>query len=226
MKPSLGALPLLAFAVVLVTAARAADLVVIEDWARVTLGVTGIPPQWQGQTWGSPKYDLAVVENSGRRALHMKSQDEGSTISRDIKGKVNLKEHPVLEWSWRVTVLPRGANSCAKATDDQAAQIYVTWPRFPEAVRSRTIGYVWDSTVAAGTVCKSEKAVTITYVVVRSGSSELGQWRTERRNVREDFRTIYGEDPENPGVVSLAIDSNDTHSTAESFVGAILFRRP
>lgn len=73
---------------------------------------------------------------------------------------------------------------------------------------------------------KSKKTRTVTYVVVRSGSAELGQWQTERRNVREDFKKIYGEEPENPGAISVAINTNNTHSTAEAFVGSIAFRQP
>jgi hypothetical protein len=62
-------------------------------------------------------------------------------------------------------------------------------------------------------------------VVVRSGAAELGTWITERRNVAEDFKRIYGSEPEPPAVLSIAIDSNDTRSTAESFIGPLLFRR-
>jgi hypothetical protein len=122
--------------------------------------------------------------------------------------------------------LPKGGNSCQKATDDQAGQVYVAWPRFPEALRSRIIGYVWDSTNPVGTVCKSEKTGTVTYLVVRSGPADLGKWVTEQRNVRDDFKRIYGEDPDDPAAVSVGIDSNDTHSEAEAFIGTILFRGP
>ena len=66
----------------------------------------------------------------------------------------------------------------------------------------------------------------MTYVVLRSGSGELGKWITERRNVVEDFRKIYGEAPDNPTVLSLGIDSDDTRSSAESFIGPTVFTRP
>jgi DUF3047 family protein len=212
--------------VVALTTAWAADVVVVEDWSKHPVGAKGIPNDWKGQNWGSPAYDFTIVDDGGRRALHMKSKDEGSTVSKEIKGKVNVKDMPVLEWSWKVVGLPKGGDARKKDTDDEAAQVYVTWRRFPEAVRSRIIGYVWDSTAPAGTVVKSEKTGTITYVVVRSGAVELGQWLTERRNVREDFRKIYGEEPENPDAISISIDSNDTHSTAECLIGTILFRKP
>ena len=93
-------------------------------------------------------------------------------------------------------------------------------------MRSQIIGYVWDTTQPVGTICKSEKSGTVTYVVLRSGSAELGKWHTERRNVREDFKKIYGAEPDNPGAVSISIDSNDTSSMSESFVGAVFFKHP
>jgi hypothetical protein len=213
-------------ALLLAASALAAERVVIEDWSRLRPGTRGIPVDWKGQNWGSPAYDFAVVEQEERHALHLRSQNEGSTITRDIRGKVNLEATPVLEWRWKVTALPKAGNSCRKATDDQAAQIFLVWPRFPEAVRSRIIGYVWDTTVKAGTICPSEKTRTVTYVVMRSGEAELGKWVTEHRNVREDFKKIYGEEPESPAAVAVAIDSNDTKSAAESFIGPIMFRMP
>jgi hypothetical protein len=211
--------------VALAVTAFAADEVVVEDWAKVPAGAKGIPPDWKGQNWGSPAYDMTVVADGGRKTLHLRSKNEGSTVSKDVKGKVDLKETPFLEWTWKAVALPRGANSCVKATDDQAVQIYVAWRRFPDAVRSRIIGYVWDTTAPAGTICKSEKTGTVTYVIVHSGSTDLGKWVTERRNVREDFKKIYGEEPDGPDAVSVAIDSNDTNSYSESFVGPIVFKR-
>ena len=122
--------------------------------------------------------------------------------------------------------LPAGGHACHKSTDDEAAQVYVVWQRAPEAARSRIIGYVWDSTAPAGTICKSEKTSTVTYVVLRSGADELGKWITESRNVAEDFRKIYGEAPDKPTALLLGIDSDDTHSSAESFIGPTVFTRP
>jgi hypothetical protein len=205
-------------------AAVAADAV-IEDWAQAPVGHKGIPPGWKGQQWGSPAYEFMVVEDGGKKVLHLRSKEEGSTINKEIKGKVNLKETPILEWAWKVASLPKGGNSCVKAADDQAGQVFVTWPRFPEQVRSRIIGYVWDSTQPVGTTCKSEKTGMVTYIVVRSGPADVGKWLTERRNTAEDFQKIYGEAPENPGALSVSIDSNDTRSYSEAFVGPLGFRR-
>jgi hypothetical protein len=199
-------------------------VVVVEEWSRHRVGAKGIPEGWKGQNWGTPAYDLTVVEESPTKALHLKSRNEGSTISKDVR--VNLKDTPILEWRWKAVVLPAGGDSRKKETDDQAAQLYVTFPRFPEALRSRIIGYVWDTTAPEGTIVGSEKTSRVTYVVVRSGSKDLNRWITETRNVWEDYRRIYGEEPGELRAVSIAIDSNDTNSSAESYMGAILFRKP
>ena len=198
---------------------------VVEDWSRQPLGRTGIPEGWSGQSWGNPQYDLIVVTDGSDRVLHLRSRGDNSTISKEIK--IDVKELPLLVWRWKAVTLPAGGDCRRKATDDQAAQIYVAFPRFPTAVRSRIIGYVWDTTAPAGTIVKSESSGLVTYVVVRSGAAELGRWLTETRNVYDDFKRIYGEAPTEPvGAVSVAIDSNDTRSSAESYIGTILFRKP
>jgi hypothetical protein len=197
----------------------------VEDWSKQPEGKTGIPDGWKGQTWGSPKYDFRIVTQGGRKALHLKSNKDSSTISKEIK--VDVKNHPILTWSWQGVVLPKGADGRKSATDDEAAQLYVTFPRFPSQVRSRIISYIWDTTAPAGAVFTSEKTGMVTYVVVRSGPADLGKWITESRNVLEDYKKIYGEAPgEEVGAVSISIDSNDTGSSAESYFGEILFRKP
>jgi len=199
--------------------------VVVEDWSQQTVGKTGVPDGWKPQNWGSPKYDFKIEAEGGGKVLHMRSDNEGSTINKEIK--IDLRAHPVVEWRWKAVALPKGGDSRRKDTDDQGAQLYVAFPRFPTAVRSRIIGYVWDTTAPAGTIVKSEKTGTVTYVIVRSGTAELGKWITETRNVFEDYRRIYGEEPGDPvGAVSVAIDSNDVKGTAESYMGAIRFRKP
>jgi hypothetical protein len=216
----------LAVACAVVATAWAADRVVVEDWRSYPHGTRGIPRDWKEQNWGKPAYDLEIVSDDGQPVLHLRSKGETSAIIRDLKASVDLKETPIIEWRWKVITLPTGGNACQQSTDDEAAQVYVAWLRSPEAVRSRIIGYVWDSTAPAGTICKSQKTSTVTYIVLRSGADELGKWITERRNVVEDFRKIYGEAPDNPTALSLGIDSDDTRSSAESFIGPTVFTRP
>lgn len=199
--------------------------IVVEDWSKAPIGHKGAPPGWKVQSWGSPKYEFEIVNASPDRVLHIVSNGDSSTIIKEVK--IDCKEYPILQWTWKMVELPKGADSRKKATDDQAGQISVTFPRFPSAVRSRIIDYVWDTTVPVGTIVKSQKTGLVTYVVLRSGEAELGKWLTESRNVCEDYKKIYGEEPdEKIEALSIGIDSDDTRSRAEGFIGQILFRKP
>jgi hypothetical protein len=209
----------------LLAASPIARVVVIEDWMTYAVSQRGIPSGWKGEAFGQrADYDFTIEQGTDRRVLRLKSQNEHSTIARDITGKVNLKETPILEWTWKATVLPAGGDLRRKETTDIAAQLYVVWPRFPALLRSRIIGYVWDAATPATTIVKSQKTGMVTFVVMRSGLEDLGKWVTERRNVAEDYAKIFGEFPDDPSAITISIDSNDTHSTAESFIGPILFR--
>ena len=218
---------LLALAPAILAAAAAAPAqtpaIVVEDWSRQPPGHAGIPEGWDGHGWGSPKYDLTVITDGADRVLRLRSRGDNSTISKEIR--VDVKTHPVLVWHWKMVALPAGGDCRRRALDDEAGQIYVAFPRFPTSMRSRIIGYVWDTTAPAGTIVQSESSRLVTYVVVRSGAADVGRWLTETRNVYEDYMRIYGEAPtETAGAVSVAIDSNDTRTSAESYLGPILFR--
>lgn len=158
--------------------------------------------------------------------MHMKSANNSSRICKVIKDMVDLDKTPILEWRWKVSTLPRDGDVRKGKTDDKAAQLYVAWRRFPEAVNSRVIGYVWNSVPANPVAFRSHKSTMVTYIAVRSGPADVGAWLTERRNVREDYKMIYGEEPDDPAVITFGCDSNDTKSSAESFMGRIVFRGP
>ena len=100
----------------------------------------------------------------------------------------------------------------------------VPWPRWPTMLRARLIGYLWDEHLPVRSIHQSQKTGTVTFIVVHSGKKELGAWLTERRNVREDYLMVYGEEPENPPVIALSIDTNDTKSSTETFISPIDFR--
>ncbi len=200
------------------------DDVVVEDWQSGPLGQKGVPSGWEGQTWGKASaFDLSVVLDEGRRALHLASRNDRATITRDLHGRVSLARTPILRWRWKVIAVPTGGDARRRETADQAAQLYVTWPRPPALLRSRIIGYAWDTSAPTGSRFRSQKTGTVTYIILRSGTADLGRWVEERRDVRADFRAIYGEDPPDPGAITLSIDSNDTQSRAESLIGPIRF---
>jgi Protein of unknown function (DUF3047) len=205
-------------------AAQPIEVSPIENWNHHPLNRRGVPEGWRTYETigGHAAYDFTVVEDDGRRALQLRSQGDHSTIARKLR--VNLETTPILEWQWKMTQFPAGADLRNRATSDAAPHVFVVWPRTPAMLRSQLIGYVWDPALPVGTVQRSQKTRTVTFLIVRSGTSSLGQWQTERRNVAEDFRLVYGSEADSPGAVALSIDTNDTQSPSEGFIGPLLFR--
>lgn len=195
----------------------------VEDWSGATLGTHGVPPGWEKYETphGHPAYDFTVMEDEGRRALALRSAGDHSTIAHAVR--VDLAVTPVLVWAWKVVSLPRGADLRERATSDATGHIFVIWPRFPALLRSRLVGYVWDPALPTGTIVKSTKTPTVTFVVARSGAAGLGRWTDERHDVVADYRRIFGEAPEAPGAIALSIDTNDTRTSAEARFGRIAF---
>ncbi len=205
-----------------VSAAFAAR-VVVEDWTSQPLGAHGIPAGWTkyATPGGRPAYDFTIVEDEGRRALRLHSRDDHSTIAKQVD--VDLVATPILEWSWKVLELPSGADVRNRATSDLTGHLFVVWPRVPAALRSRLIGYAWGTSEPAGSMLRSRKSGTVTFVILRSGAEGLGRWLTERRDVAADYQKIYGEPPDNPKAVAISVDTNDTHSAAAALIDTIAF---
>ena len=195
----------------------------IEDWHGASVGSSGVPAGWSRYETpgGHPAYDFTIVMDEGRRSLRLKSASEHSTIAKEIT--VDLGVTPSLRWEWKVVRFPEGADLRTRRALDATAHVFVIWPRFPEMLRSRLIGYVWDATLPAGTIVQSAKAAIVTYVVARAGADGVGAWHTETRDVAADYRRIFKERPSNPRAVALSIDTNDTRSSAEALVGRIAF---
>ena len=204
--------------------ALGAGPILVEDWSAPPVGTHGVPPGWRSYETpgGHPRYDFTVVDDGGRRGLELKSESEHSTIAKEVD--VDLTATPVLEWAWRIVSHPAGADLTKRETSDATGHIYVVWPRFPAMLRSRLVGYVWDPSIPVGTLVKSQKTGTVTFVVARSGSPGFGEWSIERHDVAADYRRIHGETAPKPGAVALSIDTNDTRATAAARFGRIAFR--
>jgi hypothetical protein len=110
--------------------------------------------------------------------------------------------------------------------DDQAAQVYVVFPRWPSPrTQSDVIGYVWDTTAPVGTMLTSPKAPNVRIIVVESGPARLGAWQRQRRNVAADYQALFRQLPPRVGAVALMIDTNDTGTAAEATIGDLMFVR-
>ena len=103
----------------------------------------------------------------------------------------------------------------------------MVWPRFPQAVRSQIIGYIWDTTAPVGSVFKSQKNGhgDLLRDALGAGRPRQVAHRAPRRprGLQADLRR---GPPEDPGGLAIGIDSDDVKGTAESYIGRIVFRKP
>ncbi len=119
--------------------------------------------------------------------------------------------------------MPQGGDIRKRETDDQAGQIYVIFPKFPAMVNSRSVGYIWDSQAPVGFSGTSTAYSRMKYIVLQSGHNRLNQWITESRNVYEDYKNLFKEEPPLVGAVLVYINSQHTKSSASCDYMDIIF---
>jgi hypothetical protein len=60
--------------------------------------------------------------------------------------------------------------------------------------------------------------------VLQSGDAQLQQWVAETRNVYEDYKTAFGEEPPLINAVAIMTDTDNTGESAVAWYGDIEFR--
>jgi len=174
--------------------------------------------EFVGRAW------VELVRDGTRLALRLRSERSSFALYRDVV--VDLNAFPLLSWSWKVVRLPAGGDVRDRAVDDQAAQVYVVFPRWPAPLKnSDVIGYVWDSRAPVGTRLTSTQAGNVRIIVVASGGAQRDTWRVEERQVAEDYAALFGRQAPRVGQVAVMIDSNDTKGVAETLIGDLFFSR-
>jgi hypothetical protein len=58
-------------------------------------------------------------------------------------------------------------------------------------------------------------------IAVESGPELAGQWVTVRRNVVDDYRKAFGEDPPQVGAIAIMTDTDNTGESATAWYGDI-----
>jgi len=177
--------------------------------------------QWDRQVFkGVTEY--GVVGSDGRDALHARCKSSASGLF--LKQAIDLKTTPILEWTWRVdATFPPGTDEKTRAGDDFAARVYVVKEgQLPW--QTRAMNYVWASAMPEGSDWPNPYVSQTRMIALRSGSPATpGGWRTERRNVRNDFRFYHGIELDSIDAVAIMTDCDDRGTMAEAWYGAVRF---
>jgi hypothetical protein len=193
----------------------------VTDKTPVNLPSSGTPTGWELREF-TGEASVEVVRADGNLALRLRSDKSSFALHRDVV--LDVRRQPILTWTWKVARLPAGGDVRDPHRDDQAAQVYVLFPRWPSPrTTSDVIGYVWDSRAPVGTTLVHPRAPNVRIVVLQSGTARLGTWVREQRNVAADFRALFGREPTRVGKVAVMTDSNDTRGDAEALFGELMF---
>lgn len=214
------------------SAQNASSSIVVDDFQGYT---SGIFSKWmiRDATRKAAESVYRLVAEEGN--IYLAADTRGSSIQIAKKVNWRLGSHPFISWKWRARRLPSNANEAYGNSNDSAASIYVIfqrarvpfmpWDRQPINV----IKYVWSTTLPAGRVVnkKKEKLGVVIYegrfLVLQTGSSKLGRWVIEKRNVLDDYRRLFGANPPgNPLIIAILSDSNETRSSAAADYDDIL----
>jgi hypothetical protein len=202
-----------------------------------------LPESWQPLTFRhiQRQTDYSLVEEGGTVVVKAVSAQSASGLTHKIS--VNPKQYPLLQWRWKVNnVLQRGDVS-RRDGDDYPARVYITFALdlisvgyleqlkhqalqllFGPEVPYRAISYIWGSNSTVNTMVANPYTNKVMMFVLQSGDAQLQQWLTETRNVYEDYKTAFGEEPPRINGVAIMTDTDNTGESAVAWYGDIEFR--
>ena len=204
----------------------------------------GAPPGDWGRFVVSPfatKSAYALVESGPGVVLEGRADGSASGFYRRIR--IDPARHPLIEWRWRVLQTPADLDPRVPSRDDSPARVIVAFhgdmkrldigERFAlrlynaltgEKMPYAIIMYSWSSNAPVGTITANDQTGKIQTIVVENGGGSVGKWRELRRNVLEDYRLAFGEEPWDIVAVGVMTDASNTREKARAQYGDISFR--
>lgn len=189
------------------------EKVIIEDFSKDAgekINIHG----WEEKSFvGHTTY--SIIEIDGNHVLHAEADSAASGLYK--KMEYDPGEWPVLSWRWKVTHLPEKGDVRSKETDDYGARVYVVFPHFLKW-RTKTISYIWAKKLPKGEqIPNAWLPKNVVMIAVQSGNDSLGHWITEKHNVYQDYKKIFGDDPPDVGAVAIMSDGDNTGGKAEAY---------
>ena len=176
---------------------------------------------WQMREFeGETRY--RIVELDGQRVLEADSVSSASSLY--FEREIDLAATPVLEWRWRIDRTLGVSDERVKQGDDFAARVYVVAPGEGWFSLPIAISYVWAGRARVGDAWPNPFTAKVTMFALDSGDRHAGAWRTHRRNVRADFKRLFGREVDRLEGVAVMTDSDNSGRRARAWYGDIAFR--
>lgn len=199
----------------------------IEDFENEIIG--DLPKDWYNQK-GEAKpitytgelrgtYNYTVMEESGNKFLRFEGV-RGKHLNYPLINKegLNIYEYPLLNWKWRILEIPEGGNENEKNSNDAAASIYVVFDlgkvlfkKVPKSIR-----YTWSSSLPVG-MEMSHFYGNQKIIVMGTGDQREGEWISFERNIVEDYKRLFGDNPpKTPLAILILSDGDSTQKKAKA----------
>lgn len=177
-------------------------------------------------------------KEDGSPVIKATSNSAISTVTTALSADPKVFQY--LTWEWKIASVLENGNLREKDGDDFSARIYVTFDypvsdlpfgqkikyRFYKTFTSfeiplRSLTYVWANKEEVGTIAESPFTGWVQYVVVQSGNEKAGTWVSNKRNILEDYRNAFGEEPPPISGITIMTDSDNTGASTEAWFGKI-----
>ncbi len=174
----------------------------------------GWESRWRPVPLGRARTVYEVVAEADDPVLRATSRDAASALLRPLR--LEGSSAATIAWRWRVErSLPGNTRERERSGDDYAARLFVVFGS--RGTLEDALCYVWASKEPQGSVYRSPYVSSVATIVLRSGDAEAGDWVSERRDVRADYRSFFGRDPGAPTAIALMVDTDDTGFTAQAW---------
>jgi hypothetical protein len=193
------------------TTAAADDILEFGSFAKS--GLDGWQPKvFEGQT------EYSLVVDGSVQVLRAESNAAASGLV--YEKEYDPLKYPILTWRWKVDNIITRGDGRTRAGDDYAARVYVVFPHwfFP---KTRTINYIWANRLETESITPNAYTGNAMMIAVESGADKVGQWVTIKRNIVEDFRKAFGQDPPRVGAIAIMTDTDNTGESAIAWYGDI-----
>lgn len=203
-----------------------------------------LPAGWQPLTFKKiiRHTDYTLVKDNGVMVVKAVSKASASGLIHKIK--IDPRIYPIVKWRWKATNILKKGDVSKKAGDDYPARLYIAFEYDPQklsfferaqykAVRllygeyppNAAITYIWSSKAPLETMVPNPYTDRVVMIVVESGESNLNTWVEEERNVLEDYRAAFSQEPPMIDAIMIMTDSDNTQESALSYFGDIVFKK-
>ncbi len=222
--------------------ADAPSVLVVGKFSDAAVG-TALPDGWKPLTFDKvPRHtQYELVKDGATVVVKATSQAAASGLTRAIT--IDSKEYPLVRWRWKVQNLLQKSDVTRKEGDDYPVRLYITYRYEPDKVSFArkvkyqagrvlfgdipiaALNYIWDGQAPAGTFVDNAFTDFAKMIVLRSGPGGVGAWVEEERNVYEDYKKAFGDEPPMISGVAIMTDTDNTGESATAYYGDIVFRK-